>query len=191
MEEWKDIPNTHYQVSTLGRIKNILNGRIKIPFDKNRTGYVRAILFDGKGKTKRHFVHRLVAEAFIPNPDDKPQVNHIDGDVTNNTVDNLEWATREENMRHAYYVLKKPIGFAYGHGGSDVPWNKGKKMPAGMAEKRKQSLLKNTPERKRAIYEDYKSGITPIELSEKYGLTRSGVSNIIKCQQKLEENERK
>ena len=119
-EQWKDIPNTYYQIGSCGNIRNKNNGRINVPFDRNRTGYIRAILFDGKGGKKRYFVHRLVAQAFLPNPENKPQVNHIDGDKTNNCVENLEWATRSENMRHAYYTLKREIGFAFGKGGSDV-----------------------------------------------------------------------
>lgn len=64
---------------------------------------------DGKRKAVR--VHRLVAQAFIPNPDGKPQVNHIDGNPGNNAVANLEWATNSENMRHAYAnELTKPRG---------------------------------------------------------------------------------
>jgi hypothetical protein len=65
-----------------------------IPMDESR-GFTRAL-----GKAK--LVHRLVAETFIPNPESKPDVNHIDGDSTNNHVSNLEWVTKSENMRHAF-----------------------------------------------------------------------------------------
>lgn len=60
------------------------------------------VLLYKNGKAKRCSIHRLVAKAFIPNPDNKPEVNHIDGNPLNNHVSNLEWATRIENQRHAY-----------------------------------------------------------------------------------------
>lgn len=64
-------------------------------------GYILTKLCkDGIARFKR--VHRLVAETFIPNPDNKPQVNHIDGNKQNNNIQNLEWATNAENMRHAF-----------------------------------------------------------------------------------------
>ena len=64
-------------------------------------GY-KAVHLQLDGKEKRMSVHRLVASLFIPNPEDKPVVNHIDGDKTNNHVSNLEWCTHSENLNHAY-----------------------------------------------------------------------------------------
>lgn len=122
-EVFADIPNTHYQIGSCGNIRNKNNGRINVPFDRNRTGYIRAILFDGNGGKKRYFVHRLVAQAFIPNPENKPQVNHIDGDKTNNCVENLEWATRSENMRHAFDVLDRKT-WNTGNHGKKCPFSK-------------------------------------------------------------------
>jgi hypothetical protein len=65
------------------------------------TGYPRVNLRGYEG-SKKHFIHRLVAEAFIPNPENKREVNHKDGDKANNQVTNLEWCTPSENMKHAY-----------------------------------------------------------------------------------------
>lgn len=67
----------------------------------NAVGYKRVNLFDNNGKPRKHYVHRLVAQAFIPNPKNKPNVNHIDCDVTNNSVENLEWCTQSENIKYA------------------------------------------------------------------------------------------
>ena len=81
-------------------------------------GY-KDVLLCGRGKPKRFKVHRLVAAAFIPNPMNKPQVNHLDGDKANNNVSNLEWATHEENMAHAV-----AMGLTWNYSGSDhYRWN--------------------------------------------------------------------
>lgn len=107
--QWKDIPNFEglYQVSSKGEIKNKKTNKILIGGIKK--GYRQVILVK-KGKRKYCNVHRLVAESFIDNPKNKPQVNHIDGNKLNNCVDNLEWATRSENMKHAYKIgLEKPL----------------------------------------------------------------------------------
>ena len=97
---WKEI-NEKYSISNDGQVKNnktqyILKG------DLNCKGYKRVVL---EPKGKHHFIHRLVAEAFIPNPDNKPQVNHKDGNKLNNHVSNLEWCTNAENTLHSYTAL--------------------------------------------------------------------------------------
>ena len=120
-EVWKDIEGYEglYQVSTCGNIKSLAkprkngNGRSYTQKEKllkqtfTSTGYKKVELYKD-GKRKGFKVHRLVAIAFIPNPDNKPEVNHIDGNKINNNIDNLEWVTSSENSIHAYETGLSP-----------------------------------------------------------------------------------
>ena len=104
MEEiWKDI--YVYQVSNLGKVKNRTTGKLLKTWKTNR-GYLKTGL-SIDGICVKYSIHRLVAMAFIPNPDNKPCVNHIDSDITNNKVDNLEWVTPKENVHHSYLYGKR------------------------------------------------------------------------------------
>jgi hypothetical protein len=92
-----------YQISDSGEIFSTKTKRIIIQaFDKD--GYVRTSLYRN-GKRINVKAHRLVAIAFIPNPENKPIINHKDGDKTNNNVENLEWCTQSENVLHSFRVL--------------------------------------------------------------------------------------
>ena len=73
-------------------------------------GYLYVDLYNGN-KRKRKYIHRLVAEAFIPNPENKPYINHIDGNSHNNSVENLEWCIPLENVEHASKVLKTMLQY--------------------------------------------------------------------------------
>lgn len=100
LEKFKTIDGySDYEISSWGRVFRKSTGNFLTPYHHHK-GYLRVDLMNGKGR--KHFkVHRLVATAFIPNPDGKPQVNHIDGNPANNSVTNLEWVTNAENQEHA------------------------------------------------------------------------------------------
>ena len=116
-EKWKAIEGYEgaYEVSNFGNVRSVdrdivySNGRV-VSYKGNtkkqtvdKYGYAYVGLYSNQ-KHKQGMTHRLVAKAFIPNIDNKPQVNHIDGNKLNNHVDNLEWATSQENMEHAVKI---------------------------------------------------------------------------------------
>jgi hypothetical protein len=118
-ELWEDISGFegHYQISSYGRVKScdrilphktygtwhirerMLKQHMSGPSDNK---YYEVMLHVGEGNMVAKKIHRMVAEAFIPNPLNKPEVNHIDGNKANNRVDNLEWVTGQENVDHAW-----------------------------------------------------------------------------------------
>lgn len=109
-EIWKDVPDYEgiYQVSNKGRIKSLARivghckrkDKIIIPKD-NRTGYYKVNLYKDS-KCKNHYIHRLVASAFISNENNKPCINHKDHNRKNNNVENLEWCTYKENNDYSH-----------------------------------------------------------------------------------------
>lgn len=111
-EEWKPCLGyeNFYEASNLGSIRSLRKNKNLKP-TINKYGYCKVSL-TGDNSYKTVNVHRIIAQTFIPNPNNKPQVNHIDGDKSNNRVDNLEWTTREENMKHAHLngLMKLPKG---------------------------------------------------------------------------------
>ena len=122
MEQWKDIENYEglYQVSSYGRIKSFIkwNGHsyiqderiLKPTLQAVRGNYKRYSICLIRNKQRKHFkIHRLVGIAFIPNCDNKPEINHIDSNPLNNNVNNLEWCNHKENVIHSYkFGNKKP-----------------------------------------------------------------------------------
>lgn len=164
-EKWKPIVGFYNEVSNQGRVRSVTHeagngktyqGKILKPII-TKSGYVNVCLTTGNDEsriTKR--VHRLVADAFIENPDDKDEINHKDGNKENNRAENLEWVTRSENEQHAYdnnlvKVLK----------GSEKP------------------LSKLDEEDVRNIRKEYEDGCLQIELAERYGVARQTISSIV------------
>ena len=115
-EIWKEIPNIKgYEVSDLGRVKSKKTGKI-CSQQITPSGYYHIALFLGNKKQKTYRVHRLVASAFIPNPNNYNIINHINGNKLDNRPCNLEWCSQKHNANHAYKMglrnnnyLKKKI----------------------------------------------------------------------------------
>lgn len=161
MKEFQRTNNTIYYVTDAGEIfaKRISNGRLrqKSPtLNKNRGyWYVRTELGN-------YAVHRLVAQAFIPNPLGKPTVNHIDGNKNNNDVSNLEWATYKEQSDHA---IKTGLS---------------KKM-----KKNEGANLKWTDEQVRTVYSLVKGGLSYSKAGAKIGMPYSTVAHIMRGSRRL------
>jgi hypothetical protein len=124
-EAWRDVIGWegYYQVSDIGRVKGL--ERMVFSIKTGKLAYIqkeKIIVQHGKkykqvnlyrdSKLHHYYVHILMAQAWIPNPHNKPEVNHKDGDCRNNVIDNLEWATRSENIQHSYDIgirVKKSV----------------------------------------------------------------------------------
>ena len=102
MEEWKNVIGYEglYEVSNIGNVRNVRRNTL-LKLSKNNYGYIQVSLYKNGIRTGLK-VHRLVAEAFLPNPDNLPQVNHLDEDKTNNRVENLEWCTAKYNNTYGH-----------------------------------------------------------------------------------------
>lgn len=126
-EVWKDIKDYEglYQVSNFGRVKNAVTGKILKPIQIKTNGKYTQVVVNlyNNGKRKRFTVARLVAQAFIPNPENKPEVDHINTDSTDNRVENLRWVTCKEqhnNPLTKQHLSEAKIG--------NIPWDKGVKF---------------------------------------------------------------
>ena len=169
-EIWKAIKDYEgkYEVSNLGRVKSLertsrLNRKIKerILAPREHTGgYLRVQL-----SRKDFYIHRLVAEAFIPNPENKSQVNHIDGNKRNNHVDNLEWNTPLENNLHAIRtgLNKKDREFM---------------IKIANCENHKKAIAKRRKFTKEQIIEIRKSQETDTILAKRYNTSRGQIYSI-------------
>lgn len=114
LEEWRLLKGLvelgdFYEISSFGRVRNVITNKILASCVKEN-GYYQVNL-NKQGGRKKYYIHRLVAIAFIPNFDNKPQVNHINGHKNDNVVNNLEWVTAKDNMSHCYAIgLRNQLG---------------------------------------------------------------------------------
>ena len=168
-EVWKPIVNfeNRYEVSSFGNVRSIQDNHGRTickskTIRKSWNGKYLSVCLSYKDKGRHELVHRLVAMAFIPNPDNKPQINHIDGNKHNNHVSNLEWATCKENIQHAHNTGLNPgnskalIGKKWGKTSkyNNVTWDKSRnKWKATMKVARKMLFQKRfDTEEEAALY---------------------------------------
>ena len=157
---WREIPSLEgrYEASDSGDIRHVVNHKVRRA-RRNRYGYLQMnfALNDGTGKNKTLLVHKLIAETFIENPNNLPYINHKDGDETNNHVDNLEWCTASENIKHAF-----DTGLAVNP--------KGDKSP----------LARFTNEQVREIRYMYGKGVSETSLAILLGVSQSTIGRIVR-----------
>jgi len=160
-----------YQVSDQGEVKALerVRGQGHIHPEKiisgwtTQQGYQKVSLTDLEGKTSDHFIHRLVARAFISNPENKRCVNHIDGDKQNNLLDNLEWSTHSENEIHAYQIGLKSS-------------SEKQKTATSKANKERRMLTMGQIEQ---IFELRKQGLPYPNIGNAIGISRSMVGFVL------------
>lgn len=149
--DWLPIIGENYEVAREGRVRNVSTGVILKTF-RNNKGYHVMTLYPGN---RKFLLHRLVAIAFVANPDHLPEVNHEDGNKDNCAADNLNWATHLDNVRHA--------------------------MATGLGcEGERHGMAKMTSEAVVSMREDRAAGSTLDELAEKYRVTFGRVGAIVR-----------
>lgn len=165
MEIWKTIEGfENYEISSLGRLKGLeITTKFGCSFKtyperickswKDKKGY-EYFTFKINGKNRHKLIHRLVATAFIPNSNNKPQVNHIDGNKSNNNIENLEWCTPKENLKHA----------------RDTGLNNIEGLNHYRCKLTKNNIIE---------IRENKENLTQKKLGEKYNLNQTSISDII------------
>jgi hypothetical protein len=153
---WADIEGyPNYAISSDGIVLNKRHNKY-VKASRNHWGYMVVGLSVNK-KRFSHQIHRLIANAFIPNPEGKTQINHIDGNKSNNCIENLEWVTPSENKIHAYTVLNQKAASGENHG-----------------------IAKLTTEGVRDIRQRYSAGaITMQLLADQYQVCIQTISNVV------------
>ena len=150
-----------YQVSRDGRVFSLVTNKWLKPRSAGN-GYHAVMLYKDK-KGKNFLVHRLVAEAFVERPLEKSCVNHIDGDKTNNSAENLEWVTYSENMYHS-----SRMGL---HAGSDIQ--------KAAARKNGKVMRKLTDDQAATVHKLYADGMLQREIAKQFGMSQSQISAIL------------
>ena len=165
-EAWRDVPNYEglYKINACGEILSKWGGWKKRKPQLGKSGYLYFDFYKNTQK-ERKVIHRLVAEVFVKNPNNLPQVNHKDGVKTNNHYSNLEWVTASENALHATHVIRT----------NKTPDCKGVKKSAGFCKKLSERMLGNCltgkPVKQLAtgkIFQSARQASLSLGLSEKY-----------------------
>lgn len=154
-----------------GEFKVIIEPEREMSYIKNNRGYLSVVV-----RKKTHMLHRLVAQAFIPNPKNKPFVNHIDGNKLNNRVDNLEWCTTAENNRHA-----RETGLHVQIKGHKIRYKSPATKQRALANLKDKSKL--TPDQVRYVRQVHvprSKDFSATALAEKFGTSVAAMSKIIK-----------
>lgn len=175
-ETWKPVKGYEgiYEVSDLGQVRSlprkvhnyIKPGRIIKPHN-NGHSYQYITLYKGDGGKRKTYIHRLVAEAFIPNPENYEQINHKDFDKTNNAAVNLEWVSREENMQHY-----RSSQYA-------------KRVESERLSKIQYKTFERINEYKKPILTMYDKGYSISEIRDEIGIGKDFISNVLKLFDRL------